>query len=248
MTTLKPKYDVTFIDDRGHWYVIHGVKYPSVTAILKIIGGSKTDALMAWAKNVSLEYISNELKGQIGKEVEINELFIDHIVKVGKTRPKFELEKAADFGTRAHDAIDKYILYKETPQEAELSLVFNNFLKWLEEHKFKIIAGDTTVGSPTYGFGGRLDAIAVDDKGNFIILDWKTSNHIVKDYALQVSAYAFAFSETYGVPLPKECYVVRFDKVKPIFEIAKLENVERTFKAFVAAKTLKEEMDLELFE
>jgi len=208
----------------------------------------KTQALMGWAKKVSIQYISDELKDMLGKDVKIDSNFIDSIVKIGKQRPKFELEKAGNFGNRAHDAIDNYIIDKSLPTDQEIKPVFDGFLKWLNEHKFNIVCGDMTVGSKKYGFGGRLDALAIDKEGNYIILDWKTSNYFSKDYALQVAAYAAAFAEQYDVPLPKKCYVVKFLKTAPVYEIKEIENVKEVFDAFLAAKKLKDTMDGEVYK
>jgi len=120
MLEKEPIYKVDFINQGGHFYIINGVKYPSVTSILGMIGGDKTQALMGWAKKISVQYISDELKEMLGKDITIDEAFVDSISKIGMQRPKFELNKAADFGTRAHDAIDNYIIKKELPKDEEI--------------------------------------------------------------------------------------------------------------------------------
>jgi hypothetical protein len=247
MLEIKPIYKVDYISQAGHFYIINGVKYPSVTAILGIIGGDKLNALMAWSKKVSVEYIQNELKDMLGKDLVIDETFIDNIAKVGMQKPKYELEKAADFGTRAHNAIDNYIINKSLPNDEQIKPVFEGFLEWLKEHKFNIISGDMIVGSKKYGYGGRMDALAIDDKGNYIVLDWKTSNYFSKDYALQVAAYAYAFAEQYNVPIPKKCYVVKFHKLEPVYEIKELKDVDQSFEAFISAKKLKDILGAEVY-
>ena len=67
----KPKYVVNYVDENGHYYIIDGKKYGSVTAVLNIIGGQKTAALQGWSKKVALNYVSDELKNNIGKDVVI---------------------------------------------------------------------------------------------------------------------------------------------------------------------------------
>ena len=245
---IKPVYEVEYIDNNGHFYIMNGVKYPSVTSVLGIIGGDKTQALMGWAKKVSIEFISKELKEMIGKDIKIDDAFIDNIGKVGKQRPKWELEKAGNFGNRAHDAIDNFIIDGRLPTDDEIRPVFDGFIKWTKEHKFNIISGDMTVGSKKHGFGGRMDALAIDEEGNYIILDWKTSNYFSKDYALQVAAYAAAFAEQYNVPLPKKCYIVKFAKTDAIYEIKEVEDVPNTFLAFLAAKKLKDTLDGDVYK
>ena len=247
MLKIAPKYKVDFLNQGGHYYIINGVKYPSVTAILGIIGGDKTQALMGWAKKISVEYITSELKDLLGKDIVIDEAFIDNISKVGMMKPKFELDKAGEFGTRCHNAIDEYIIKGTHPTDPTVAPVFEAFLGWIKEHKFNIINGDMVVGSKKYGFGGRMDALAIDSQGNYIVLDWKTSNYFSKEYAMQVSAYAYAFAEQYDVPLPKKCYVVKFHKTEAVYEIKEVENVEKCMEAFVAAKKLKEILTNEVY-
>jgi ATP-dependent exoDNAse (exonuclease V) beta subunit len=243
MLKLKPLYDVQYIDDMGHYYVIAGKKYGSVTSILNIIGGQKTAALQGWSKKVALNYVSDELKNNLGQDVIINEAFIDKVVKAGKQQPAYETAKAADYGTRAHTAIDEYIVNGKMPNDEQIMPSFNGFLTFLKEHKMNIISGDITLGSKKYGFGGRADGIAIDKEGNYIIIDFKTSNYMSPDYYLQVAAYAWCFSEQYGVPLPKKCYIIKFGKDSPSYEIAEVDNVEYYFKAFLAAKDLKEAIE-----
>ncbi len=243
MLDKQPLYKVDFVNKSGHWYIINGVKYPSVTSILGIIGGDKTQALMQWSKKLSVEYIQNELKDSLGKDIIVDNAFIDNIAKVGMQQPKYALDKAANFGTKAHNAIDEYIVSGKCTAEDDIKPVFDGFIQWLKEHKFNIINGDMTVGSKKYGFGGRMDALAVNDKGDYIILDWKTSNFFSKEYSLQVSAYAHAFAEQYEVPIPKKCYIVKFHKLEAVYEIKEINNVDECFEAFLAAKKLKDIMD-----
>lgn len=243
MLNLKSKYTVDFIDDYGHYYVIDGKKYGSVTTVLSIIGGQKTQGLMGWAKKISLKYVSDELKNQIGKDIKINEEFIDHIVKIGSQKPEYEKVSAGDYGTRTHNAIDEYVVSKKLPTDESIMPSFNGFLKFLEEHKFNIVSGDITLGSKQHGFGGRADGIIMDKDGNYSIMDFKTSNHISADYFLQVSAYAACFSEMYGVPLPKICYIIKFSKDKATYQIIEVNNIQKYFEAFLAAKKLKEAIE-----
>jgi ATP-dependent exoDNAse (exonuclease V) beta subunit len=198
---------------------------------------------MGWSKKVALNYVSEELKKQLGKDIVIDEAFIDQIVKVGSQKPKYETEKAADYGTRTHTALDNYIVSKEIPTDQSIMPSFNGFMKFLDDHKFNIVSGDITLGSKKYGFGGRADGIIMDTEGNYIILDFKTSNFMSPDYHLQVAVYAHCFAEQYGVPMPKKCYIIKFHKEQPIYEIIEVEDVQNCFEAFLAAKKLKETIE-----
>lgn len=246
MNKLTPKYKVEFIDNYGHWYVIDGVKYPSVTKILENVGSKgKIDGLMGWAKKISLNYVADELKRNIGKNVVIDDDFIDNIVKIGKTKPAYELEKAADLGTRLHNAVDYYIINGKIPDEldSDIKIAFDNFLKYMDSHKLKIVCGDITLGSKKYSYGGRADCIAQDENGNYVIIDWKTSKTIKDklEYKLQVSAYAEAFREMFGINNISKAYIVRFSKeIADEFEVIEVDDIDKYFKGFQSAIVLKD--------
>jgi len=243
MLNLKPKYVVDYIENAGHYYIIDGMKYGSVTSVLKIIGGDKTDALMGWSKKVALNYVSEELKQQLGKDIKINEEFIDQIMKAGSKRPEYEKTKAGDFGTAAHELIDTWIKTKSVPKDDNICKpVFDGFMKFIKEHNYNIVSPDLILGSRQYGFGGRGDGVIMDKDGNYIILDFKTG-FVSADAHLQVSAYAHCFSEQYGVPVPKQCIIIKFYKDQPVYEIHEVNNVDECFKAFLAAKVLKETIE-----
>ncbi len=250
MTELKPKYNVTFIDDYGHWYVIDGIKYPSVTSILTNVGSKgKLDGMMGWAKKLALTFVSDELKTQLGKDIVINEIFIDKVIKAGWKKPEYETQKAGDIGTRLHNIVDKYIITGKLPVniETDLQIPFDNFIKYMKTHNLKIISGDIILGSKKYCYGGRADCIAQNEKGEYIIIDWKTSKTIKDkiEYKMQVAAYAEACKEMFGIKDIKIAYIVRFSKEVPDeFEVVEVANLDKYFDGFKAAMKLKEVSEL----
>ena len=242
---IEPLYEVDFlIERRKHIYVIGGSKYASVTNVLGIIGGQKLNALMAWSKRVALNYVSDALKYNLGEKVEIDDGYIDKIITAGSKRPDYEKNTAGDFGTKAHDLIDNWIKNEVVPKEDDPAKpVFDGFMRYLKEHNLNIVSGDITLGSRKDKIGGRADLIIKDGKGNYSVVDFKTSNFTSPDHYLQVSAYTKMFSEQYGVPLPKIGYIIKFLKDKPEYEVIEVSNIERNYSAFLAAKELKETVD-----
>jgi len=242
---IKPLYEVDFlVERRKHIYVIGGYKYASVTNVLNIIGGNKTNALMNWAKKVALKSVSDTLKFNIGEEIKIDEAYIDKIITAGSKRPDYEKNTAGDFGTKAHDLIDNWIKNKVVPEDSDPAKpVFDGFMKYLDEHKLNIVSGDIILGSRQDKIGGRADIIIKDDEGNYSIVDIKTSKFTSPDFHLQVSAYAKMFSEQYDVPLAKKCYLVKFLKDRPEYEVVEVNDVEKKYSAFLAAKELKETIE-----
>lgn len=209
---------------------------PSVTRKLDIIGGDKTEALMGWAVKESLRHVSDFLTQHAVEGCYITPGLIEEAVKVGRKRPEKIKDAAGELGTRIHACIDEWILTGKTRTlTVDEATAFKNFRGFVDKARLKFICGDLAVASVKYRYGGRLDALAM--MGNkLVLLDWKTSNAIRDDYALQVAGYRLALKETYGLNVDR-ALVVRFDKVDPEVldyrEVA-LGQATKTWKALVA--------------
>ena len=252
MTTLtklpKPLIDIECKTWRNsHIYLVGGVKYPSVTKVLGIIGGGKTNALMIWSRREALKLAQEELFKALDDKTPITYESVAEMIKRADRQPDKIKDASADLGTRVHNAIDAYILGQEPELDEQGAIGFKNFLSWLERERITLIAGDTPVVSVKLGFGGRLDAVGTNDKGDVIILDWKTSNALRDEYPLQVAGYALAFEEVYGIK-PAGAKVVRFDKEDPTIFEAKPINFGNATAAWHAALALNNAMNTPLWE
>ena len=222
---------------------------PGVTTFL---GSIAKPALVTWAANQAAENIGlalrSKLDGLLFKEVRIDETWIDEIVTEGKKKPAKIKNEAADLGTLAHEYFDAFIR-GEQPKEViqEIEPAIDAFNQWVEKSDIHPVVGDTKVFSLQYQYGGALDGLAIDDYGNFILLDWKTSSGIWTEYAFQVAAYCQAFRETYGIT-PQKAVIVRFSKKAPVeFEVKEVANLEDAFSGFLAAKKLYEMLKKKLY-
>lgn len=238
-----PHYEVEAkVFRNGHIYTVNGEKYPSVTGILGIIGGGKTNALMVWSRRTALQLAQEEIYKAIDNNVSLTRESIADLINRADRQPDKVKDAAADLGTRVHEAIDAYILGQTPKLDGESAIGFQNFLDFLDHEKITMIAGDTPVASVKSKFGGRLDAIGCDEAGNLILLDWKTSNALRDEYPLQVGGYCLALEEQYGVKV-HSAKVIRFDKTDPnVFEVGRvnLENAKDGFLQAVAlTKTMK---------
>ena len=81
-----------------------------------------------------------------------------------------------------------------------------------------------------------------DKKGNLVLIDIKTSNHITFDYFLQLNAYRFAYEEETNQKISK-AFVVRLPKKEIEVEIKEIPLNKKLFNAFVGAKYLMEQME-----
>lgn len=250
-TTLKPKFMVEFLEkNRKHFYRIRGEDklYESVTSFLQMVGGSKSQALQTWSRNQAVDYIAERLRLNIGKNIKITNDVISKLIEAGKQQPKWNLEKAANIGTKAHTAFDDYIVTGKVPEmDEQTTHLFNNFLSWTKEHNLKFMLPDTAViykGDNGFEYGGKFDAIVENEEGKLFLVDFKSSNHIVEDYALQLSFYFLAFKYTYGIELAGGM-IVRFDKLQPIFEVKNIskEQMIENINVCKALVTLKKGFD-----
>lgn len=242
----EPKYQIELITQgKQHFYDVthNGItkRVPGVTGILSVIN---KPALINWAKKEALSLVEQtllkRLDGRKSARVTLNKKWVDELLIDAKKRPDILKDEAADLGTEAHAFIE-LIIHGVEPTEIpeEIHAPVNAFKDWWKNSGIQLIAGDTKVASIKYGYGGSLDALGFRN-GELIVLDWKTSNGIHIEYALQVSAYAQAFYETYGTEC-KSAIIVRFGKKPPIeFEKKEVLDLKQTFQAFLTAKQLKE--------
>lgn len=252
---LKANYQIDFKEKKTgfgsyHLYGVNGIYYPSVTSITGLLDNGKSGALIYWAKSQVIASVKEKINNILGKKVIINQKFIEENINLSFLKDKEALELAGNWGTQAHNAIDAFIV-KKNPTEhlksLEAKCAFENFKKMLEENEIKFVSGDIPVASIYYGFGGRLDALAITETNELILWDWKTSNAIKEDYHFQVAGYAIAFEETYSKKI-SSAKIARFSKgfnlqdkkgktIKD-FEIQDV-NLEISKKGFLALLELK---------
>lgn len=111
--------------------------------------------------------------------------------------------EAADAGTRAHDWFENYVKARiegllpeslELPEDPAVLSAVNAFLAWESAHHVIWYASELVVGSEQHEYGGKLDALAAVD-GIPSLIDFKTSNQISSDYAIQTAGYHLALKE-----------------------------------------------------
>lgn len=125
-----------------------------------------------------------------------------------------EWTEKANFGTYIHALAEKYANGEEltNTEEQEISHVITFF----EETKLKPFLSEAIVWSTTLGIAGTIDLIAEDEKGDFWIVDWKTSSQITisgepcswplqnlnnanfYSYSLQLNVYKFLLENEFG--------------------------------------------------
>ena len=113
---------------------------------------------------------------------------------------KKDLAVAGGFGTKAHSIIESSMLedFDRSSVPPKFRTVLENFEDWKASYsQLSFIENEITVYSKTHRYAGTIDAVA-EIEGKLIVLDWKTSNQIHNEHALQVAAYAKAYEEMTG--------------------------------------------------
>ena len=173
----------------GDYRVDPDERLPSVTQVLGVIN---KPALVGWASKVARETAKSTLINRIGSVV--NDTLIRDV--------EFALIEAKrstasmDFGTFVHSLIERNAEERDVP--APYRPPYLAWKQWLSDSRAEIIASETPIYHPTELYAGTIDATAVLD-GNIVIIDYKTSNRIWDEMALQLSAYAMAYSAHTGI-------------------------------------------------
>ena len=223
-------------------YVLDGKDYFRVTSILSAIN---KPALIGWKANITLDKARRSLQANVGKQVTIDDGFIEEIIEGARAEPDYILGTARDFGSEAHHALEQYILHGAAPSHVDLFRVIQAFNEWTVEQNVNVLREAEVTVAHSYGFAGTIDAIGtkVDDE-ELVVIDWKTSGGIYPEAMLQVSAYAAALTEMTKVPV-SEAWIVRFPREapkadEPMFYYARLgtEQLKRNFDLFMAASAL----------
>lgn len=223
LLTFNPK-------NHGHYY--DGRRLTSVTTVLGIV--SKGDAIPQWAVNQAIEYIRENLKGELTSED------VDLILHGAKLRWRSVRQEAADIGTQAHNWIERY-LKGENPEWPEHPNVRNSCeaaVKWIEQHHWITRAIEQQLYLPDLGVAGICDWWAEID-GELCVPDWKTSKALYGTYRYQTAAYAKAIEEEYGIK-SRTRWLLRIDKETGEFEDLRIPKSEfaADYRAFKAAVQL----------
>lgn len=188
----------------GNTYQIDNKNVPRVTEILSAM--LHNDSLLSWANNLGWKRISY----------------------------KAFMKDAADKGTYSHLAIENYLkdgyvdLTKLGPISEQIKIVvqscIDGFLKWwndLHENHTNIEIVFIEESLIHEYFGGTCDCLLKVD-GKYYLLDFKTSNHMSYNYALQLAAYRFLFRELKNINIDK-CGILMLSKVDHTYKTYELD-------------------------
>lgn len=212
-------------------YQLDGKRVPRVTEVLSAM--LHEDGLMNWANSLGWKRISY----------------------------RAFMRDAADKGTYSHLAVEKYLRNGSLdlnklgiPNERVMQTVqscMDGFVDWWKKlhkkyKKIEIVFIEETMIHPY--FGGTCDCLLKLD-GKYWLVDFKTSNHMNFNYALQLAAYRFLLKELKGIEI-SGATVLRLSKTDHSYEeytldfeleehVAFIVDCEQLFLVLVAAYKMR---------
>lgn len=179
-------------DEAGFYHVSDGVKYPSVTTIIRVID---KPALMFWYAKIQRE--TDAALARASKSVKAASAAI-----LKNTRPADTArDSAADIGKQAHTMVEWTILgmlgakKRSKPEMGpEAKKCFESWKAWFKASGLKPVFAEKMTWSDKYHYAGTADCLA-EKAGKLYVLDWKSSKGIYPEMHLQTRAYQQAFIE-----------------------------------------------------
>ena len=148
--------------------------------------------------------------------------------------PQSVLDKAADKGTRVHEAIEAYDNYGWKECEPDTLPYILAYEKWVQDHNFQTVANEYPIYHRTRLYAGRIDRIFMDE-GKLSLLDIKTSETILEPLvAGQLYGYSEA-SKSHGINVVNH-YILHL-KPDASYDFIKV-DIQKGFRIFEACAFL----------
>lgn len=166
----------------GHGYWIDGQRAVGVTTALKALPKSLT----RWAARTVAEYVvanPGEIQALIRNRGQVPAL--DFMVAM----PQQALRNSSGRGTKVHKLAERVVTGEEVEVPAELEGYVENYIRFLDEFHGVEVASEIVVANRTHNYAGTLDSIQDIPGLGRVLVDYKTSNGIYGETALQVAAY-----------------------------------------------------------
>lgn len=106
--------------------------------------------------------------------------------------PDQRRDDAAIRGTDVHALAEQYIQGEEIDFSDELLPYVQGYAEFIADYEPESLHEELVVGSRKHGYAGRLDSIQRSEKFGRALIDYKTSNRVYGNHALQCVAYCGA--------------------------------------------------------
>lgn len=167
--------------DKGHRYSLDGRDVPSVTTLTGLLD---KPALPKWAARSAAEWCANnpEMLAAMGHAA---------FIEAAAGAPWDKSRKAAERGTRIHDAAEMLITTGEVaPEDDDDRPLIEMAADFLDRWDAQPILTESMVfaDDPWFPYAGRLDSVATLRDGQVWLLDYKTGG-VYDEHALQMAGY-----------------------------------------------------------
>jgi hypothetical protein len=231
---------VTF-ERGGHAYLVDGIRVPSVTQILGILGA---DGLSGWGQRVAVEGVV-KLR-ELGIEIPANTDAIFSLLKAHGSTTGAVAGRARARGTVVHEAAERLARGEEFTS-SQYPPEFAGYVEALLAAIRRLRAAEwfgseVVVGSRVHQYGGTYDALVIDHAGRRIRLDLKTNPRVYETHHLQLQGYELAARECGEEPSDYQV-IVRLaanGSYELVRSRATLEQFLAVRRAYEAIKTLRE--------
>lgn len=223
--------EVYSFNKEKHIHTLNDKPLMGVTSVLSVIS---KPALIQWSANMAVDYIEQNFP----TFDEIREKGFDQLFKEARSAHRKKKEKAGDWGTAVHEAVESWIKEKKSPKDLdEMGMkAFNNFKEWAIKEKVKFIESEKHLWSKEMWTGGIVDLVFEMD-GKKYIGDIKTSSGIYNEAFFQMGAYHLMLEEM-GEAKDIVGYIVINLKKDGTMDMKLAENMEINQNAFKHALEL----------
>jgi hypothetical protein len=226
---MNPEYN---FDNSNHIHTLDGKPLHGVTTVLQVIAKPQ---LIQWSANVAVDYIKSKMPNTKLFTLTMGEM--DQWLLEAKFAHRQKKEKAGDWGSEVHKAIEEWIKLKIEPKlEDTQKMVFDKFKEWIMVNKVEFLESEKHVYSREYWIGGILDLVFTMG-GKKYIGDIKTSSGIYNEAFFQMGAYNICLEEM-GEHKDIEGYVVINLKKDGAMDLKMADNMEINRQAFLSALSL----------
>lgn len=221
---------------------------PSVTTILSNLS---KPALPNWAAREVAKYAVDNIPSW-------ENLPPGDAIDLLKRAPYRNMSRKGDIGTAVHETVELWTRDTfEIPDLSQVEIEIENMdllpyvsgaVQYLNTHVQRVIYSEVTVFNREYAYAGTVDAIVKLKTGELAVIDWKTSNAIYPEHALQLVAYANCGfigtdqGESITLPPITTAHVVHLPG-NATYKAHPVHLTTRAFKTFIALRTLQKWRD-----
>ncbi len=244
-------------DAKEHVYTLDGKPMMGCTTVLNVIN---KPALIQWAANETVKWIRENCEVQHPDTSPLYQVKDTELDKA-KVAHRKKKEKAADWGSIVHAAVETWIKSRQIPTTVvvkelayeilpEHLVAINNFIKWAEDNKVQFFESEKQIYSKDWWVAGTVDFVCKID-GKLMVGDLKTSSDIYETMFLQTAAYAKMLMEMGVYPRFDGMVIVNCTKPKEVdgrvipgaFKTETRKDVDSNIACFEAALTLHKRLN-----